>query len=247
MSSSDEAEFDDDLPLSKIRQTNGADKPDAVRSSSTINGNGSTSRRSRTQRISYNEDDDDELPTVKRERDLSESEEEPEQPRRKKKRTKVRSESANTNGNGGRRRVAAAPAPAAAAYSEIRRTTLETPASARRKKKALKKLEKGERIAHSMQAFLWWTAPDPPEGCQWTTMEHAGVSFTENYEPHGVKMKYDGKDVDLSPVEEEAYVVICFNSDKRFACYKHQFELTFNVIYHLRFSQQSNSLCGDGP
>lgn len=35
-------------------------------------------------------------------------------------------------------------------------------------------------------------------------MEHAGVSFTEPYEPHGVKMRYDGEEVDLSPVEEEA-------------------------------------------
>lgn len=68
----------------------------------------------------------------------------------------------------------------------------------------LKKLEKVDRIAHAMQSFLWWDAPDPPEGCQWQTMEHAGVSFTEPYEPHGVKMKYDGVAVDLNPVEEEA-------------------------------------------
>jgi Eukaryotic DNA topoisomerase I, DNA binding fragment. len=68
----------------------------------------------------------------------------------------------------------------------------------------LKRLEKADRISHAMQSFLWWNAPDPPEGCQWQTMEHAGVSFTEPYVPHGIKMKYDGKDVDLNPVEEEA-------------------------------------------
>ena len=71
-------------------------------------------------------------------------------------------------------------------------------------KRALKKLDKAQRMAHAMQAFLWWDAPEPPEGCQWSTMEHAGVSFTDAYIPHGVKLKYDGKDVDLSPVEEEA-------------------------------------------
>ena len=71
-------------------------------------------------------------------------------------------------------------------------------------KRALKKLDKAQRMAHAMQAFLWWDAPEPPEGCQWSTMEHAGVSFTDPYIPHGVKLKYDGKDVDLNPVEEEA-------------------------------------------
>ena len=74
------------------------------------------------------------------------------------------------------------------------------------KVKKLKKLEKTDRMVRAMQSFLWWDAPEPPEGCQWSTMEHAGPSFTENYEPHGVKMKYDGKEVDLNPLEEEAYV-----------------------------------------
>jgi DNA topoisomerase-1 len=68
----------------------------------------------------------------------------------------------------------------------------------------LKRLEKADRISHAMQSFLWWDAPDPPEGCQWQTMEHAGVSFTEPYVPHGIKMKYNGVQVDLNPVEEEA-------------------------------------------
>lgn len=70
--------------------------------------------------------------------------------------------------------------------------------------KILKKMEKADRITHAMQAFLWWDAPDPPKGCQWTTMEHAGVSFTDPYVPHGVKMLYEGTPVDLNPVEEEA-------------------------------------------
>ncbi len=80
----------------------------------------------------------------------------------------------------------------------------KTPAKKTAAPKKLKKLEKPDRIAHAMQSFLWWDAPEPPEGCQWSTMEHAGVSFTEPYEPHGVKLLYDGKELDLSPVEEEA-------------------------------------------
>jgi DNA topoisomerase-1 len=71
-------------------------------------------------------------------------------------------------------------------------------------KKELKKLEKAERLQYAMQSFLWWDAEEPPEGCQWSTMEHAGVSFPEPYVPHGIKMRYDGKPIDLTPVQEEA-------------------------------------------
>ena len=35
-------------------------------------------------------------------------------------------------------------------------------------------------------------------------MEHAGVSFPEDYVPHGIKMLYDGKPIDLTPLQEEA-------------------------------------------
>ncbi|CAB9519858.1 DNA topoisomerase 1 [Seminavis robusta] len=72
------------------------------------------------------------------------------------------------------------------------------------KKGALKELDKTERLAFAMQSFLWWDADEPPPGCQWRTMEHAGVAFPETYEPHGIKMKYDGKEVDLTPAQEEA-------------------------------------------
>ena len=73
-----------------------------------------------------------------------------------------------------------------------------------KKTKELKKLDKAERLQYAMQAFLWWNAKEPPEGCQWLTMEHAGVSFPETYVPHGVKMLYNGEPIDLAPAEEEA-------------------------------------------
>lgn len=68
----------------------------------------------------------------------------------------------------------------------------------------LKKLNRTERLQYAMQSFLWWDAKEPPEGCQWSTMEHAGVSFPDSYVPHRVKMKYDGKPIELTPLEEEA-------------------------------------------
>lgn len=38
---------------------------------------------------------------------------------------------------------------------------------------------------------------------RWNTLEHAGVMFPPEYEPHGVKMLYDGVPVDLTPEQEE--------------------------------------------
>ena len=37
----------------------------------------------------------------------------------------------------------------------------------------------------------------------WKTLEHAGVLFPPEYEPHGVRMLYDGVPVDLTPEQEE--------------------------------------------
>ena len=34
-------------------------------------------------------------------------------------------------------------------------------------------------------------------------MEHYGVNFPAPYVPHNVKMRYDGRDVDLTPAQEE--------------------------------------------
>ena len=38
---------------------------------------------------------------------------------------------------------------------------------------------------------------------KWRTLEHAGVLFPPEYEPHGVRMLYDRVPVDLTPEEEE--------------------------------------------
>jgi DNA topoisomerase-1 len=70
--------------------------------------------------------------------------------------------------------------------------------------KGLKKRDRAERLQHAMQSFLWWNAKEPPSGWQWSTMEHAGVSFPDTYIPHGVKMLYDGKPVQLNLNQEEA-------------------------------------------
>ncbi|XP_024392719.1 DNA topoisomerase 1 beta isoform X1 [Physcomitrium patens] len=45
--------------------------------------------------------------------------------------------------------------------------------------------------------------PASGDGVKWTTLEHNGVIFPPPYEPHGVKMLYDRKPVDLTPAQEE--------------------------------------------
>lgn len=129
--------------------------------------------------------------------------------KKKKKRTSSAS-AASTKSSSKKRKATPDPAPSSSSSKKKRKADPVPSASSPTKKKAkkdpkaLKKLEKGERLQYAMQSFLWWDAKEPPEGCQWSTMEHAGVSFPEPYEPHGVKLLYDGEPVDLTPVQEEA-------------------------------------------
>ena len=43
---------------------------------------------------------------------------------------------------------------------------------------------------------------------KWETLEHSGVLFPPEYAPHGVKMLYDGKPVDLTPQQEEVHTFL---------------------------------------
>lgn len=50
----------------------------------------------------------------------------------------------------------------------------------------------------------WWTSSSKAKGGRrWETLSHNGVMFPPPYEPHGVKMLYDGKPVTLTPAQEE--------------------------------------------
>eukprot|EP00249_Psilotum_nudum_P024552 c29215_g1_i4 orf=294-2537(+) len=61
-------------------------------------------------------------------------------------------------------------------------------------KKVIKKI-KGVRVDKM--------APGAGGGQKWTTLEHSGVIFPPPYTPHGVKMLYEGRPVDLLPEQEE--------------------------------------------
>ncbi|KXZ56848.1 hypothetical protein GPECTOR_1g765 [Gonium pectorale] len=47
----------------------------------------------------------------------------------------------------------------------------------------------------------------------WSTLRHCGVLFPPEYEPHGVKMLYDGKPVDLTPDQEEVATMFAVMKD----------------------------------
>ena len=51
-------------------------------------------------------------------------------------------------------------------------------------------------------------AADGRDGIKWTTMEHSGVLFPPEYEPHGVPLGYGGEKVFLTP-EEVRFPLCC--------------------------------------
>lgn len=67
-------------------------------------------------------------------------------------------------------------------------------------RKQTKKVEEEEAEAQ----YKWWEQGNDDDGStKWNELEHNGVLFPPAYEPHGVKMKYDGKPISLSPEAEE--------------------------------------------
>ncbi len=65
------------------------------------------------------------------------------------------------------------------------------------------KAEEGEgKGEDEEEEYKWWEQTNDGS-TKWTTLEHAGVMFPPEYEKHGVKMKYEGKSITLSPEAEE--------------------------------------------
>ncbi|KAJ8558981.1 hypothetical protein ON010_g8463 [Phytophthora cinnamomi] len=55
----------------------------------------------------------------------------------------------------------------------------------------------------AIKSFRWWNAEELPEGIQWRTLEHNGVMFPPPYKPHHVPLVYNGKEIKLTPTQEE--------------------------------------------
>lgn len=50
---------------------------------------------------------------------------------------------------------------------------------------------------------LRWLEDALPGGKKWETLEHNGILFAPEYVPHGVKMLYEGKPIELPAEAEE--------------------------------------------
>ena len=81
-----------------------------------------------------------------------------------------------------------------------------------KKKSKVTKLLTTASLNDVVQINKWWEKPpeedndkseDEEETKKWTHMEHNGVLFPPEYEPHNIKIKYKGEPIDLTPEQEE--------------------------------------------
>ncbi|GAA5931368.1 hypothetical protein JCM3775_005006 [Rhodotorula graminis] len=86
--------------------------------------------------------------------------------------------------------------------SEDAESASASPAPAKKGKGKAKKEDDDDEGGSGDEVFKWWENQQDGES-KWRTLEHSGVLFPPEYEPHGVKMKYEGKPVELAPEAEE--------------------------------------------
>lgn len=79
----------------------------------------------------------------------------------------------------------------------------KSPASMKKGIKKMKGKVKTKKMKNSQFSKTMKVPPGSGGGKKWTTLEHNGVIFPPPYKPHGVKMLYNGKPVDLTPEQEE--------------------------------------------
>ncbi|KWU42448.1 hypothetical protein RHOSPDRAFT_21228 [Rhodotorula sp. JG-1b] len=121
-----------------------------------------------------------------------------------KKKGKAKAKSASSAG--ATTKKAAAPKKAAPAARKVKKEESEasaSPASTKKGKgRAKTEEEEGSLGSEDDDVHKWWEEQNDGEE-KWKTLEHNGVMFPPEYEPHGVRMKYNGKEVQLAPEAEE--------------------------------------------
>ncbi|BGP40748.1 DNA topoisomerase 1 [Rhodotorula kratochvilovae] len=97
-----------------------------------------------------------------------------------------------------------APAPKKAPVAKVKKEEegSASPAPAKKGKGKAKKEDDDEEAGSGDEVYKWWENKQDGEQ-KWRTLEHSGVLFPPEYEAHGVRMKYDGKEIDLAPEAEE--------------------------------------------
>ncbi|GAA5863944.1 hypothetical protein JCM3774_004426 [Rhodotorula dairenensis] len=104
------------------------------------------------------------------------------------------------------KKAAASAAKKAPAARKVKKEESEASASPAPTKKgkgrAKTEEEEGSLGSEDDDVHKWWEEQNDGEQ-KWNTLEHNGVMFPPEYEPHGVRMKYNGKEVQLAPEAEE--------------------------------------------
>ncbi|KAL3850228.1 hypothetical protein ACJIZ3_012110 [Penstemon smallii] len=124
---------------------------------------------------------------------------------------------------------------------------LTRPGSSISKKTTMKSKKFVKNSKYSKSSKL---PPSSGEGQKWTTLVHNGVIFPPPYKPHGVKMLYKGKPVDLTPEQEEVatmYAVMLETEYMSKPQFKENFMTDWRKILGKNHTIQSLDLCDFTP
>ncbi|KVI01089.1 DNA breaking-rejoining enzyme, catalytic core [Cynara cardunculus var. scolymus] len=89
-------------------------------------------------------------------------------------------------------------APSGSKSSSVKHKVTKKNSSLKETNKKSKKVVKNSKYSKPSKV-----PPGSGEGQKWTSLVHSGVIFPPAYKPHGVKILYKGKPVDLTPEQEE--------------------------------------------
>ena len=123
----------------------------------------------------------------------------------------------------GARAAALAPPPAKKAKKKT--APKPAPPAAKKKKKAAAPRSSASP-APAKKRVRASPGPSKSKDKKWTTLAHGGVLFPPDYEPHGVRMLYEGRPVDLTPDQEEVATLFAAMLDTDFAA-KPKFRANF--------------------
>ncbi|CAA0829184.1 DNA topoisomerase 1 [Striga hermonthica] len=110
---------------------------------------------------------------------------------------------------------------------------------------------KPKKIINKSKFSKSFTVPPGSGGGQkWTTLVHNGVIFPPPYKPHGVKMLYKGKPVDLTPEQEEVATMYAVMLDTDYMTkpqFKENFMADWQKILGKKHVIQSLEHCDFSP
>ncbi|KAL4562504.1 hypothetical protein LXL04_034710 [Taraxacum kok-saghyz] len=90
------------------------------------------------------------------------------------------------------------PSPSVKQKAVVKKSSSSLNQTNKKSKKMMKQKQKESKYSKPSRM-----PPGSGEGQKWTSLVHSGVIFPPEYKPHGVKMLYNGKPVDLTPEQEE--------------------------------------------